>query len=92
MTCPECGYPRLPPRTEKCWRLNLAEKCRREVTVEIMQVAENILTPKQFVAYKLNSNGMSERDIAIYLKISRRAVRDRLAEADVKIHRYLEAA
>lgn len=51
----------------------------------IRQIAEQALTPKQLVAYKLNANGMKERDIAIHLRISRRAVRDRLNEADVKI-------
>jgi DNA-binding CsgD family transcriptional regulator len=59
---------------------------------EVLEVAERVLTAKQLVAYKLSTNGMSERDIAIHLRISRRAVRDRLAEADVKIHRYLEEA
>lgn len=51
----------------------------------IRAIAEDALTQKQLVAYKLNANGMKERDIAIHLRISRRAVRDRLNEADVKI-------
>lgn len=51
----------------------------------IRHIAQTTLTPKQLTAYKLNANGMSERDIAIHLHITRRAVRDRLAEADVKI-------
>lgn len=51
----------------------------------IRQIAETTLTPKQLVAYRLHTNGMSERSIAIHLRISRRAVRDRLQEADVKI-------
>lgn len=51
----------------------------------IRQIAEQTLTHKQYVAYKLNANRMTERDMAILLGISRRAVRDRLAEADVKI-------
>ena len=51
----------------------------------IRQIAETTLTKKQLVAYRLHTNGMSERNIALPLRISRRAVRDRLAEADVKI-------
>lgn len=58
----------------------------------IRTIAEEVLTEKQLVAYRLSVNGMSERDIAIHLRISRRAVRDRLQEADVKIQRRLEAA
>lgn len=52
----------------------------------IRRIAETTLTPRQLTAYKLDANGMSERQIAIHLRISRRAVRDRLAEADIKIH------
>ena len=51
----------------------------------IKTIAEETLTTKQLVAYKLHTNGMTERQIAIHLRISRRAVRDRLSEADVKI-------
>lgn len=58
---------------------------------DVRQVAEHVLTDKQLVAYKLSANGMSERAIAIHLRISRRAVRDRLAEADVKIQAHLQA-
>lgn len=57
----------------------------QHLTPDIRQIAETVLTPKQLTAYKLHANGLSERDIAIHLRISRRAVRDRLAEADVKI-------
>lgn len=52
----------------------------------IRALAETVLTQKQLVAYKLSANGMSERDIAIHCRVSRRAIRDRLLEADVKIH------
>lgn len=58
----------------------------RDLDPQIRAIAESELTPKQLATYKLQTNGMSERDIAIHLRISRRAVRDRLAEADVKIH------
>lgn len=58
-----------------------------ELNAETRGAAERVLTEKQFVAYKLSVNGMSERDMAIHLGITRRAVRDRLAEADIKIHR-----
>lgn len=58
----------------------------------VRQAAEKALTEKQLAAYKLNANGLSERHIAIQLRISRRAVRDRLAEADVKIQIALEEA
>ncbi len=51
----------------------------------VQLIAVEVLTQKQLTAYKLAANGMSERNIAIHLRISRRAVRDRLAEADVKI-------
>ena len=43
------------------------------------------LTDKQLTAYKLSANGVREDVIAIYCGVSRRAIRDRLAEADVKI-------
>lgn len=51
----------------------------------IRAIAEEVLTAKQLTAYRLHANGLSEHNIAIMLRISRRAVRDRLAEADVKI-------
>lgn len=56
-----------------------------ELPDTIRTIAEAALTQKQLTAYKLNANGMTERQIAIHLRISRRAVRDRLNEADVKI-------
>ena len=51
----------------------------------IRHIAETTLTPKQLTAYRLHHNGISTHNIAILLRITRRAVRDRLAEADVKI-------
>ncbi len=56
----------------------------------VRKIAERVLTPKQLIAYKLSSNGMSEEKIALTLGISRRTVRGRLAESDMKIHRELE--
>ena len=53
--------------------------------LEIREIAQTILTPKQLAAYQLNANGLSERRIAIHCGVSRRAIRDRLQEADVKI-------
>jgi DNA-binding CsgD family transcriptional regulator len=64
----------------------------QRLPTQVREAAERALTPKQLVTYKLNANGLSERQIAIHLKISRRAVRDRLAEADVKIQVALEEA
>lgn len=61
-----------------------------KLELEIREIAERVLTEKQLVAYKLSANGMNERDMAIHLGISRRAVRDRLYEADIKIHRALK--
>lgn len=51
----------------------------------IRTIAETTLTPKQFTAYKLHHHGLRESAIAIYCQVSRRAIRDRLSEADVKI-------
>ena len=51
----------------------------------VKTIAEQVLTAKQFTAYKLSVNGLTERVIAVNCKVSRRAIRDRLAEADVKI-------
>ena len=51
----------------------------------IRQIALESLTDKQLTAYKLSANGVREDVIAIYCGVSRRAIRDRLAEADVKI-------
>lgn len=52
----------------------------------IRQIAETVLTARQLTAYRMSINGASERTIAIHCKVSRRAIRDRLAEADIKIH------
>jgi DNA-binding CsgD family transcriptional regulator len=52
----------------------------------VRQIAEQVLTAKQLLAYRLHANGMTEREIAIHCQVSRRAIRDRLAEADVKIN------
>lgn len=51
----------------------------------IRAIAEFALTKKQLAAYRMSSNGLSEARLAIVLGISRRAVRDRLSSADVKI-------
>lgn len=54
----------------------------------IRTIAQKVLTEKQLTAYRLAANGISERHIALHLGITRRAVRDRLAEADIKIRRH----
>lgn len=54
----------------------------------IRTIAQQVLTEKQLTAYRLHANGISERHIALHLGITRRAVRDRLHEADVKIRRH----
>lgn len=59
--------------------------CWLDIPEAIRQIAESSLTRKQLVAYQLSSNGLSEQRLAVYLGISRRAVRDRLHAADVKI-------
>ena len=59
-----------------------------DLPLAIRQIAEHVLTPRQLTAYRLAANGMSERDIALHLGVTRRAVRDRLQEADVKIRRH----
>lgn len=51
----------------------------------IQTIAQEVLTLKQLVAYRLDANGMSQTDIATHLRITRRAVRDRLTDADIKI-------
>lgn len=56
-----------------------------DLPATIRTIAETTLTTKQLTTYKLDANGMTHRDIAIHLRISRRAVRDRLQEADIKI-------
>jgi len=54
----------------------------------IRAIAEEVLTPKQLETYKLAANGMTDREIAVLAKVSRRAIRDRLEEADIKIRRH----
>lgn len=51
----------------------------------IRVIARAVLTEKQLVAYKLSENGMSDRQIAIMCGVSRRAIRDRLDAADLRI-------
>lgn len=51
----------------------------------IRTIAETVLSDRRLTIYKLHANGMSERHIALHARISRRAVRDHLAEADIKI-------
>lgn len=58
----------------------------------IRHIAETELTPKQFEAYRLKEGGANEYEIAAYLGISRRSVRDRLFAAGMKINRHLEEA
>lgn len=59
-----------------------------DLPAAIRAIAEETLTPLQLQTYKLSVNGMSERDIAVHANVSRRAIRDRLAEADIKIRRH----
>lgn len=54
----------------------------------IRDIAHQVLTPKQLIAYKLDANGMSQTDIANHLGITRRAVRDRLHDADTNIRQH----
>lgn len=61
-----------------------------DLTPEIREAAERVLTRKQLTTYKLSTNGLSERGIADHLGISRWAVRDRLAQADRKIYAELQ--
>lgn len=59
---------------------------------EVRAAAERVLTRRQLDVYRLKANGLSERAIALKCRVTRRTVRDHLAEADIKIHRELEEA
>lgn len=54
----------------------------------VRRIAESTLTDKQLVAYRLSANGLSEARIAVLLRISRRAVRDRLLAADIRVRQH----
>lgn len=51
----------------------------------IQELAADLLTPKQLAAFQLELDGWSQWAIAYHLGISRRAVRDRLETATLKL-------
>jgi DNA-binding CsgD family transcriptional regulator len=52
--------------------------------------AETVCTPKEIQALELVRAGMGELRAALTLNISRRSLRDRIANADRKIHAHLK--
>lgn len=50
-----------------------------------LPIARRVCTPKEIAAYELHIRGMSERAIALHLRISRSAVQSRLENARRKI-------
>lgn len=52
---------------------------------ELHDLARQVLTPAQFEAWELHDRRMSERSIALALRLSRSAVRDRLDAAERRL-------
>lgn len=52
----------------------------------IASVAGTLLTPRQQEAWRLHSIGVSDRGIALVQACGRTTVRDRIAQAHVKVH------
>jgi len=52
---------------------------------QIDTLARDLLTARQYDAWRLTYNGLSQRNAALALGISRSAVRDRVDTANVKL-------
>lgn len=57
------------------------------VDVEVQRFVVEHLTHRQFEAWRLSLDGFSERRIAHELCVSRRAVRDRIEHADLRLRK-----
>lgn len=56
---------------------------------EHADIARRVCTDRQFLAWAMREVGISEVSVALLMKVSRRTVRDHVAEAKVKIDREL---
>lgn len=54
----------------------------------IRELAQTVLTPAQYAAWQLDTTGISQREIAYRLDISRSSVIDRLDAADRTLRRH----
>lgn len=57
------------------------------IDVEVRRFVVRTLTHRQFEAWRLSIDGESERRMALTLGVSRRAVRDRLEHADLRLRK-----
>jgi DNA-binding CsgD family transcriptional regulator len=55
-------------------------------TADYKQTAETVCTPNELTVLRLAAAGLSQRTIALHLRISRSAVQSRLENALRKIH------